>query len=168
MMDWEVSRDEYRRIGAQCSTRPSRVVQIAPPGVQAVVLHYDARGRTDTITQGTRVTTLAYDVAGFLHSVLDPAQHSTTFGYDLAGRPISETLPDLNGIGTSYDANGNVTSVTPPARPAHVFTFWPSVLEKDYFPPDLGQPRTTHTDYNLDRQVSNVSRPDGDAITPAY
>ena len=32
----------------------------------------------------------------------------------------------------------------------------------------MGQPRTTHTDYNLDKQVTNVSRPDGDHVTPTY
>ena len=71
-------------------------------------------------------------------------------------------------IGTGYDANGNVTSVTPPGRPAHAFSYTPADLESDYTPPDVGQPRTTHTDYNLDQQVSNVSRPDGDFITPTY
>ena len=100
-----------------------RVVQIAAPGVQAMVLHYDSRGRNDTITQGTRVTSLAYDAAGFLHSVLDPAQHTTLFGYDLAGRPTSETLPNQSVIGMGYDADGNVTSVTPPGRLAHSFAF---------------------------------------------
>ena len=145
-----------------------RVVQISAPGVPPVVLHYDSRGRNDTITQGTRVTTLAYDAAGFLHSVLDPAQHTSLFAYDLAGRPTAETQPDSSVIGMSYDAAGNTTSVTPPGRPAHVFAFTSGDLESDYTPPDVGQPRTTHTDYNLDRQVSNVSRPDGDAITPTY
>jgi hypothetical protein len=33
--------------------------------VSPVVLHYDTRGRNDTITHGTRVTTVAYDAAGF-------------------------------------------------------------------------------------------------------
>jgi RHS repeat-associated protein len=145
-----------------------RVLQIATPGVQSVVLHYDSRGRNDTITQGARVTTLAYDAVGFLHSVLDPAQHLSVFGYDLAGRLKTETLPDTNVIGMTYDASGNTTSVTPPSRPAHVYAFTSGDLESDYTPPDVGQPRTTHTDYNLDRQVSRVSRPDGDAITPTY
>lgn len=145
-----------------------RVVAIAPPGVQAIQLHYDSRGRNDTITQGTRVTTMAYDASGFLHSILDPAQHTTLFGYDLAGRPTSETLPDTNVIGMGYDGNGNVTSVTPPSRPAHAFAFTPADLESDYTPPVISQPATTHTTYNLDQQVSNVSRPDGDHITPTY
>jgi len=98
-------------------------------------------GRNDTITQGTRVTTLSYDAAGFLHSVLDPAQHTSVFGYDLAGRPTSETLPDTSVIGMAYDANGNTTSVTPPGRPAHAFVFTSEDLESDYTPPDVGQPR---------------------------
>ncbi|TMD18455.1 MAG: hypothetical protein E6I99_16045, partial [Chloroflexi bacterium] len=84
------------------------VVAIAAPGVQLLQLHYDSRGRNDMITQGTRVTTLTYRADGFLGSVLDALQHSTFFGYDLAGRSTSQTLPDLNVIGTSFDPNGNV------------------------------------------------------------
>jgi RHS repeat-associated protein len=145
-----------------------RLVAITPPGVQSMQLHYDSRGRNDTMTQGTRVTTLAYRSDGLLDSILDPLLHRTSFTYDPAGRPISETLPDLNVIGMSFDLNGNITSVTPPGRPAHQFAFTAADQEKDYTPPDVGQARTTHTDYNLDQQVGNVSRPDGDYITPTY
>jgi RHS repeat-associated protein len=133
-----------------------------------VVLHYDSLGRNDTITQGTRVTTLVYDATGFLHSILDPAQHSTVFGYDLVGRLTSETLPNQSVIAMTYDASGNTISVIPPGRPAHVFGFTSGNLESDYTPPNVGQPQTTHTNYDLDRQVTNVSRPDGDYITPTY
>ena len=34
--------------------------------------------------------------------------------------------------------------------------YTPIDLESDYTPPDVGQPRVTHTDYNLDKQVTNV------------
>jgi RHS repeat-associated protein len=145
-----------------------RVTQISAPGVYPTQLHYDARGRNDTISQGTRVTALAYRADGFLDNILDPLLQRTSFGYDAAGRPTSQTLPDLSVIGLGYDANGNATSVTPPGRPAHIFAFTAGDQEKDYTPPDVGQPRTTHTDYNLDQQVLNVSRPDRDYITPTY
>ena len=144
------------------------LVSIAPPGVQPLQLHYDARGRNDTLSQGARVTTLTYRSDGFLGSVLDPLQHATSFGYDLAGRPTSQTLPDLSAFGIGYDPNGNLILVTPPGRPDHAFAYTQADLEKDYTPPDVRQPRTTHTDYNLDQQVSNVSRPDGDFTTPTY
>src|SRR5438132_2621121 len=132
-----------------------RLAQISPPGVYPTQLHYDARGRNDSVTQGTRVTALAYLPDGLLDNILDPLLHRTSFGYDPAGRPTSETLPDLTAIGMGYDANGNVISVTPPSRPTHSFAFTASDQEKDYTPPDVGQPRTTHTDYNLDEQLSN-------------
>jgi hypothetical protein len=48
-----------------------------------------------------------------------------------------------------------------------VFAFTSGDQESDYTPPG-GQSFNTHTDYDLDRQVSNVSRPDGDFITPSY
>src|SRR5512140_940947 len=70
-------------------------------------------------------------------------------------------------IGTGYDASGNVTSVTPPGRPAHASNYTASDLESDYTPPG-GASFNTHTSYNLDQQVSQVSRPDGDFITPTW
>ncbi|MBI4951795.1 MAG: hypothetical protein HY908_07155, partial [Myxococcales bacterium] len=44
----------------------------------------------------------------------------SSFGYDLANRPTTSTRPDDHVIGTSYDANGNAKTVTPPGRPAHL------------------------------------------------
>ena len=47
-------------------------------------------------------------------------------------------LPDGRQIRYSYDSAGNVTSITPPGRPAHAFTYTPVDLEEDYVPPDVG------------------------------
>jgi len=33
--------------------------------------------------------------------------------YDLAGRITTQTLPDTRTIGYAYDANGNITGITP-------------------------------------------------------
>jgi len=144
-----------------------RVTQIAAPGVQPILLHYDGRGHNDSIAQGTRVTSMSYRADGFLGSLVDPLQRTTSFGYDLAGRATATTLPDLNVIATGYDANGNLTSLTPPGRPAHAFSYTPADFESDYTPPG-GAPFNTHMSYNPDQQVSNVSRPDGDFIAPTY
>ncbi len=68
-----------------------------------------------------------------------------------------------------YDANGNVSSITPPGRPAHAFSYTPVDLEQDYSPPDLGfSPRNTQYTYNLDRQLTLVTRPDGQTLTLGY
>jgi RHS repeat-associated protein len=151
-----------------------RVVQISRPGVLPISLHYEtAHGRVDTVTQGSRTFQFGYNDQGTdqanVASVTDPLSHPPTLiHYDLATRPNTITRSDARTIGMGFDPNGNLTSLTPPGRPAHLFSYWPVDLEKDYTPPDVGQPRTTHTDYNLDRQVINISRPDGDNITPGY
>ena len=82
---------------------------------------------------------------------------------------LTQTLPDLREIQTTYDANGNVASITPPSRPAHAFTYTPIDLESTYTPPDLGigNVATTYT-YNQDRQLTQVQRPDGQSLTLDY
>ncbi|NIQ99729.1 MAG: hypothetical protein GTN78_05940, partial [Gemmatimonadales bacterium] len=63
---------------------------------------------------------------------------TTSFVYDAAGRVIQETLPDQRMIGYAYDANGNLTALAPPGRPAHSFTYTPVDLQATYTPPDVG------------------------------
>jgi YD repeat-containing protein len=102
-----------------------------------------------------------------MQTLTDPL-HSLTFGYDGANRPISTTLPDTNTIGASFDANSNLTSLTPPGRGAHAFAYQGGDLEQDYTPPLLGVATHVHTDYDLDRNLLRVL-PDGlPAITPTY
>jgi RHS repeat-associated protein len=89
--------------------------------------------------------------------------------YNLAGRITRQTVPDLREIGYAYDANGNVTSITPPPGPAHLFAYTPVDLESNYTPPDAGfSPRNTQYAYNLDRQLTTVTRPDGQTIQLGY
>jgi RHS repeat-associated protein len=78
-------------------------------------------------------------------------------------------LPDTRQIGYLYDANGNVTSITPPGRPAHGFAYTPVDLEQSYDPPNVGLPTdTTQYTYNLDRQLTLVTRPDGQTLQLGY
>src|SRR3954471_4072726 len=62
-----------------------RVVQVQPPGVLPVAVHYDTRGRPDSVTRGTRAYTYAYDSFGRVQSIADPL-HTSTLGYDAANR----------------------------------------------------------------------------------
>jgi RHS repeat-associated protein len=72
-------------------------------------------------------------------------------------------------VGLPYDANGNVTTITPPGRPAHTFSYTPVDLEQTYDPPDVGLPiDTTQYSYNLDRQLTLVTRPDGQTLQLGY
>lgn len=136
---------------------------------------YDARGRVESITQGSgsdaRTTTMSYDANGFVRDVTDPRNDKTTFSsYDAVGRVKETTLADTNKIGFSYDAVGNLGSLTPPNRPLHGFDHYASDLLKTYTAPDLGDgtPRTTSYTYDLDRRPDVIDPPGDGAIDFGY
>jgi RHS repeat-associated protein len=138
-----------------------------------VDLAYDARGRLASVMQGSGPTarrlTYAYDPSSYLESVTDALSRTIGFDYDLAGRATTQTLPDGRTIGFTYDANGNTTSITPPGRPAHRFEYSPVNLLTRYIPPEIGAgTNATEYQYNADRQLTQVRRPDGKTIDIAY
>ena len=72
-------------------------------------------------------------------------------------------------ISYTYDKNGNVETITPPGRPAHIFTYTDVDLQEDYEPPNVGTSvnNTTYA-YNLDKQLKLITRPDGKTISYNY
>jgi len=69
----------------------------------------------------------------------------------------------------TYDANGNLSSLTPPGKPAHGFDYTPIDLESAYHPPAAGLPSPdTQYSYNPDRQLDLVTRPDSQTVDYVY
>lgn len=143
-------------------------------GLLPVALGYDTRGRLNAISQGSgadlRQTGFAYNVEGYVGSITDALGRAQGFAYDAAGRVTQQTLPDGRIIRYTYDANGNVTSITPPGRPNHGFAYTPVDLEEQYTPPIVTGVNTpaTHYAYNLDKQLTRITRPDGSQVNLAY
>src|SRR5262249_29207959 len=119
-----------------------RPVQSQFGGLTASSFTYDLQGRLASITQGSgpgsRTTTFAYGVNGFLQSVTDAASQTAAFARDADGRVTALTLPDGAQSHFTYDTNGNVTTVTPPGRPDHSFTYTPTNQVSAYTAPIVG------------------------------
>jgi RHS repeat-associated protein len=148
-----------------------RVARTEVPGLEPATTAYDARGRPSTITQGSRVQTFSYDAqTGYLSSVTDALSRATSFLRDPVGRVTQQILPDGQQVGSGYDLRGNLTSVTPPGRPAHGFSYTPVNLLADYVPPPVagGGVNLTHSAYDLDRRLTTLSRPDLAAVQQGY
>jgi hypothetical protein len=61
----------------------------------------------------------------------------------------------------AYQPAGNLASVSPPGRPPHGFAHTEVDLPREYDPPDVGAgPWATTLTWNLDRQLTRVTRPD--------
>jgi len=150
-----------------------RVTETQTTGILAVNNTYDPQGRPATITQGSgvdeRLVSFAYNPQGYLDSVTDPIGRQVKYQYDLAGRVIRQILQDNREILFSYDANGNLTSLLPPGRPGYSFTYTPVNLAQSTVPPDVSAgTNSTLYRYNLDKQLTQVQRPDGQSIDYTY
>ena len=131
---------------------------------------YDSRGRLISVSRGDRHSSLNYDAASNIASSTDFLGRVTQFQYDQAGRVILEILPDGDRIAMTYDSNGNMISLTPPGKTAHSFSYNLFELVGQYLPPSLNATisgATTYS-YNLDKQLTQVNRPDGKQISFNY
>ncbi len=134
---------------------------------------YDSRGRLSTTIIGdtvdNRTYSMKYDLQGQLDTITDPLGRVLNFDYDLAGRLTRQTFPDMRFIEYTYDTNGNLTSLTPPGKAAHVFNYNNVDQVSVYTPPALSgvQTITTYT-YNKDKELENITRPDGTTLDYVY
>ena len=176
---FDAATRQYTGTSAESRTSTTRIDLQGRPtfaqvsGVEALNYGYDARGRLQTVTQGTgadtRSLTYTYGPDGFVQRITDATTQATVYQRDAAGRVTQATLPDSSVVGFGYDANGNLASLTPPGKPAHGFAYTPVDLESQYTPPAIGLPTAqTQYAYNLDKQLTSVIRPDGASITVGY
>jgi len=84
------------------------------------------------------------------------------------GRVTGQTLPDSRVIGYAYDNNGNLSSITPPGRSAHIFNYTPVNLEAGYTPPTVPGTGATTYQYNRAKQLASVVRPDLQSLSLGY
>lgn len=150
-----------------------RPIQEEVVGLEPSSYMYDARGRLETATQGagaaSRTTTLSYGGAGFLDSITDAIGRAVAFTTDAAGRITEQALPDGGLARFAYDANGNVTALTPPGRPDYTFTYTTRDQVSVYAAPTVGaENNQTGYIYDPDRQPARVDRPDGQSVGFRY
>jgi RHS repeat-associated protein len=145
-----------------------RVTNIVDGGQTAVRLAYDDHGRLHSVTRGTRHVIFSYESHGYLSSANNGLAQKTSYKYDRAGRLASVTAPDTGLTAYQYDGNGNLTSVTPPGQPAHAFAYSNLSLLTSYTPPALAGTGPTTFEFNADRDLTRINRPDGGVINFGY
>jgi len=144
-----------------------RVIQVALPGVPAVQLSYDAHGRLEMLSQGTRTVTRAYGADGYLASITDPLGRVEGFVMDPVGRMLEAIRPDGESVLYGHDAAGNTLPVAPPGQPAHIFSYTAADQRASYDPPPPASGATTPTtwSHDVDRKIEAVTLPGGTTLT---
>ncbi|MCC7075750.1 MAG: PKD domain-containing protein, partial [Acidimicrobiia bacterium] len=148
-----------------------------------VAVEYDALGRVDTVSEGSRVTDYDYYTSGespgdlwegALKSVTDPTGRTgTVVGYDALLRPLNTQGPDGTTSGVRYDDNGNITRVLMPSsgddHDTHVYDYDIADRPIGYNPPDIeGPDGATGATWNLDGTPDSAYDADGRSATSTY
>jgi RHS repeat-associated protein len=163
-----VDKTPQSRITTTVLDELERITTLQPTGLSLTNFAYDSRGRLASLTDGTRTTTFAYDANGNLSTVTDPLNLTRSFTYDLDGRLLTSTLEDGRVVSYSYDANGNLTSITPPGSLAHAFGYSTVNQLTSYTPPPVSGGGATTYSFNSDREITKMTRPDGQVINYSY
>jgi RHS repeat-associated protein len=151
-----------------------RVTSSQTAGIEALRFGYDSRGRLSTVAQGSgtglRSLAFGYNPQGLIEVITDPLGRVSSLQYDLAGRVTRQVMPDGREMRVGYDSNGNVASITPPGGSPHTFSFTPVDLTQTYLPPTVADASNVSTSYryNTDKQLTRITRPDGQAINLGY
>jgi RHS repeat-associated protein len=143
-----------------------RLLQVVTPGLDAATYAWDELGHLTTFTVGRRTATYSYDDNDRLTSLLGPLGDTAAISYDNAGRPITQTLPGGRVITFTYDATGNVATVTPSGRDTHGMTYRRTAGLPESYTSPLGA--TTHYKWTRDRQLATVDLPDERSIAMGY
>jgi RHS repeat-associated protein len=130
---------------------------------------YYSNDNISKIVQGDRVTSLNYENRGYVSQIVNPLGEITKFFRDNMGRVLSKIEPGNRETKYLYDQNGRMTSLTTPNGKTHEFIYNEQELLSEYRPPALGSEvvKTTY-EYNLDKDLTKITLPDGREITYDY
>jgi RHS repeat-associated protein len=157
------------RTNSAVSDALGRIIHVASPGQPVQDRVYDSFGRLAAVTgsssAGTAQATLSYDALGELSTVTDPLGRSNTLSYDAAGRVKQITLADGSVAGITQDSESHLTALVPPGRPAHNFQYNAVGSLIKYSPPLVGTDESVSYQYDTERDLTQVSFPDGQVMT---
>ena len=142
-----------------------RTIRSVVNGMPTVTVGYNAQGRIDSYSEGARTLSVMYDSAGRISTVTTPFG-DIGLAYDAAGEIATQVLPGGRSITYTYDANGNVQSITPPGRPAHLFSSTALNQTATYAAPSDPAAVTSFT-YDGDGALAQIERPGAQVITIA-
>ena len=142
------------------------------PDLATLQYSYDVRGRLESTSafgqSGTRTTRFSYHTSapgkGKLAGVTNALGQTIVYAYDLAGRLQQITQPDGRSLAYGYDANGNLIELITSAGISHRFQYDGINQPVSYDAPQS----STLRQYNLDRELTGIVRPGGQAVTFSY
>ncbi|MFC3887591.1 putative Ig domain-containing protein, partial [Salinispirillum marinum] len=150
-------------------------------GLANVHYQYNNQGRLTHIARGPnneRAVEFGYDTLGYLASLTDALGKTVHYENDAVGRVQQQTFPNGSTVDYDYDPNGNLTEIRLSSGDVHRFAYTPVDQQETYSPPNPNDSQTdaplgnghptTHYQYNRDKQLEALTRPDGTVVDFGY
>lgn len=142
-----------------------QLASLQTEGLVPVTLGYDDFGRVESVLQDTRGAAFGYDAGDLVQTVTDALGHTSRYERDEDGLLTLMDLPGARRITLVHDDNGQLLSLSPPSRPAHIFTHTKIGLPSTYRSPVGG---TVSLQYNDDAELTAYHRADARSVTFSY
>ena len=163
---WTATTPESRQTVTTLDAK-GRLSSYQATDIATVGFAYDSLGRVETLSFGAREVDFSYDeTTGFLQSVTNPLEETSSYTYDAAGRITGLTLPDGSKWEFERDRNGNLKElIEPDGETAHAFAYTPTSLLQTYASPlDAVETFT----YDKDDRLVERQLPSGDCLEWIY
>lgn len=156
------------RVASILEDDKQRPVLVSQPGLPPTSLHYDTRGRLESVTSGSglkaRTATFSYDAFDRPFEAHGPALSTISATYDDADRPITATDASGSLVSFGRDSTGRIRTVQPSGQPSHSLTYTDAGDEESYSPPAIVGTGSSTGTYDRDRKLTSILKPDGTAI----
>jgi RHS repeat-associated protein len=129
-------------------------IDYSSAGTADVSYAYDAHGNRTSMTDGTGVTSYAYDETERLISVTSPGPKSVGYRYDLDGNRTKLIYPDGTAVTYTFNKGSQLASLQDWGSRSVTYTYWPDGLVKTATNPDAS---VATYDYDNSRRLVDVS-----------
>ena len=163
---WTATTPESRQTVTTLDAK-GRLSSYQATDIATVGFGYDSLGRVENFSFDAREVDFSYDeTTGFLQSVTNPLEETSSYSYDAAGRITGLTLPDDSQWTFERDRNGNLKElIEPDGETAHAFAYTPTSLLQTYASPlDAVETFT----YDKDDRLVERQLPSGDCLEWIY
>lgn len=134
-------------------------------------LSYDENGRLSSVGQYEREPVrYSYGKDGLLSAITNPLKQKTSFSRNARGLVTKITSADQRVTAFDYDPSGRLVGISAPGRARHQFLYNLMGLRETEIPVPLQEAgsQVIKYDYNTDKDLIGVTRPDGSRISVGY
>lgn len=147
-----------------------RQVESRQPGLLPTTHTYDEQGRLWKSGRAGRQVELGYNARGHLASMKDSLGRTVRMEHDARGRLERLVRPNGDVVAYGWDEALNLTSITPPGRPAHRFTHDARGIVETYTAPATATEtaQVTRMHHDADGRLVRLEQPGRDALVLAH